>query len=244
MLSITYGCTTDYSGWYPELFYQPYVTSEGLFKKDFIVVDYHTSPADENGNMVGWVNHAGTGSVDMAIISAENYNGEPTVFVGPVLSYYELTTNNFTRLTDDEWASEYLQTANRPDWVNLYLANTEGESRGDGTTLITTVSDDNSQENLPNVPLLAQNYPNPFNGQTLINFSIPPKLSNSRTSLKIFDITGREIKTLIDEMLPSGNYITRWDATNQSELKVSSGIYFYRLSVGKSFITGKMNFIK
>lgn len=244
MLSITYGCTTDYSGWYPELFYQPYVTSEGLFKKDFIVVDYHTSPADENGNIVGWVNHAGTGPVDMAIISAENHDGEPTVFVGPVLSYYELTTDKFTRLTDDEWASEYLQTANRPDWVNLYLANTEGESRGDGTTLLTSVSGDNSQENLPNVPLLAQNYPNPFNGQTLINFSIPSKLSNSRTILKIFDITGREIKILIDEILPSGNYITRWDATNQSKLKVSSGIYFYRLSVGESFITGKMNFIK
>ena len=244
MLNITQGCAISYTGWYPRLFYMEAMGAEGLFNKDYVVVDYHTSPADEGGNIVGWVTHAGTGPVDMAIVSAKNQNGEQTVFVGPVLSYYELTTTQFTRLNDDEWADEYLQTANRPDWVNLYLANTEGENKGIGGALLTSVEEGGVKEELPKMPVLAQNYPNPFNGQTLINFSIPSKLSNSKTILKIYDITGREIKTLVDDILPAGNYITRWSADNQSGLNVSSGIYFYRLVVGNNHITGKMNYIK
>ena len=213
-------------------------------ENDLTIVDYHTSPYDDLGNRVGWVAHAGTGPVNMAIISAKNNVGQQTIFIGPVLSSYELTTTGFTRLTDDEWADEYLQTANRPDWVNIYLANTEGESRGSGNTLLTSVEHSNAGQELPLNPVLAQNYPNPFNGQTLINFSIPSRLSNSQTTLKVFDITGREIKTLVNDVLPSGNYITRWNADNQNNMKVASGIYFYRLVVGKTHLTGKMNYIK
>ena len=70
---------------------------------------------------------------------------------------------------------------------------------------------------------LSQNYPNPFNPSTKIKFSVP---QNSRVSLKIFDINGREVESLVNEELNPSSYEAEWDAS-----KLSSGVYYYRLDV-------------
>ena len=77
---------------------------------------------------------------------------------------------------------------------------------------------------------LEQNYPNPFNSSTVISFSIP---SNLYALLKVFDVMGQEVATLVNEKLPAGNHSRQWDASN-----VSSGVYFYRLQCG-SFVETK-----
>jgi photosystem II stability/assembly factor-like uncharacterized protein len=74
---------------------------------------------------------------------------------------------------------------------------------------------------------LGQNYPNPFNPKTIIEFSIP---SAGFVSLKIFDINGREITTAINENLGSGNAKYIFDGAN-----LTSGIYFYKLTVDNKF---------
>ncbi len=53
--------------------------------------------------------------------------------------------SDFLRLTDQEWNNQYLQSALRPDWVNIYLADSIGNSRGSGPTLITSVDDQSEQ---------------------------------------------------------------------------------------------------
>lgn len=84
--------------------------------------------------------------------------------------------------------------------------------------------------------LLGQNYPNPFNPSTKIQFSIP---STSFVSLKVFDVLGAEMATLVNEKKGPGIYVVTWDANGYP-----SGVYFYRLmSEGKVF-TGKMNLLK
>lgn len=89
---------------------------------------------------------------------------------------------------------------------------------------------------------LEQNYPNPFNPETTIKYHVP---GLSFVSLKVFDVTGREIKTLVDNMKNRGQYTIKWDGTNNNGIKVSTGTYFYRLSLnGKQFITKKMVLIK
>ncbi|MBA4311114.1 MAG: hypothetical protein C0417_00640 [Chlorobiaceae bacterium] len=76
---------------------------------------------------------------------------------------------------------------------------------------------------LPKSYALNQNYPNPFNPTTNFQFSI----ANSQlTILKIYDVLGREVETLVNEVLNPGTYNVKWDAT-----KYSSGVYFYRLVV-------------
>ncbi len=83
---------------------------------------------------------------------------------------------------------------------------------------------------------LSQNYPNPFNPGTAIAFSIPSK---SFVSLKVFDLAGREVSTVISEELPPGNYSRQWNATG-----LASGIYMYRLETGTFAETKKMVLIK
>jgi hypothetical protein len=68
---------------------------------------------------------------------------------------------------------------------------------------------------------LSQNYPNPFNPTTKINFDLP---FDSKVTMKIFDITGREIKTLVNEVHEAGYYTVTFDAGS-----IASGVYFYRI---------------
>jgi len=84
---------------------------------------------------------------------------------------------------------------------------------------------------------LSQNYPNPFNPSTLINYSIP---DNSTVSIKIYDMTGREVRTLVNSYQAPGSYSVKFDAAN-----LSSGIYFYvlRANSGKNEITKTMRMI-
>ena len=95
---------------------------------------------------------------------------------------------------------------------------------------------DDPAPSVPRVFSLAQNYPNPFNGMTTIEFDL------ARTSpvvLKLYDLLGREMATLVDEVKPAGVYRLRWDSRN-----LPSGVYFYRLSVGDLLATKKMVLLK
>ena len=90
-----------------------------------------------------------------------------------------------------------------------------------------------------------QNFPNPFNPVTKIKFDIAPLLrgvGEARsvfTTLKIYNITGREIQTLVNENLNSGTYEVTFDGSN-----FSSGVYFYKLQSGDFIDTKKMLLIK
>jgi flagellar hook assembly protein FlgD len=84
---------------------------------------------------------------------------------------------------------------------------------------------------------LHQNYPNPFNPATVISYKLKVK---SEVVLKIYDILGREVITLVDEQKPAGTYSVYWDGTNSAGQQVSSGVYFYRFSTGNGFKCTKM----
>ncbi|MCK6604992.1 MAG: S8 family serine peptidase [Ignavibacteriaceae bacterium] len=83
---------------------------------------------------------------------------------------------------------------------------------------------------------LEQNYPNPFNPETVIRYSVP---ENGPVSLRIFDITGKEIRTLVDMDQNAGNYEARFDALN-----LSSGVYFYELRAAGNLKRMKMLLLK
>jgi len=83
---------------------------------------------------------------------------------------------------------------------------------------------------------LQQNYPNPFNPVTNIKFSIPV---TGFVKLVIFDVTGREVKTLVSQNMQAGNYIADLDASS-----LTSGVYFYRIEAGEYMQTKKMVLIK
>ena len=88
----------------------------------------------------------------------------------------------------------------------------------------------------PSTLSLSQNYPNPFNPVTRITFSLPRA---AFTTLKIFDVLGHQISTLISNQLAAGSYSVNWDATNSP-----SGVYFCRLQSGNSAQTKKLVSVK
>jgi len=239
------GPVVTINGWYKNrlIYYSPQFGSNSL--PDNVVADFHTAATDADGNLVGWVKHAGTGPVNLCVVVANLPGVGNVAFAGPVSSYYEYTTTNFLRLTDDDWRNTYLKQSLRPDFVNSYLADNSGNSKGTGSMLITSVGNNNSQPVLPkDYELQIQNYPNPFNPTTTIVFSIPQWLANQKVELKIFNITGEQVASLLSKELQSGNYLVKWNGKDQLNQNVSSGIYFYQLKVGTHFKAGKMNLIK
>lgn len=99
---------------------------------------------------------------------------------------------------------------------------------------ITTDVED--QLSVPTDYKLEQNYPNPFNPGTVIRFAVPER---TMVTLKVYDIIGREIATLINEERDRGWYNQSFDAS-----KLASGIYIYRLSAGAKVFSKKMMLIK
>jgi hypothetical protein len=85
---------------------------------------------------------------------------------------------------------------------------------------------------LPSNFILLQNYPNPFNPTTVISYQLP---AASYVSLKIFDILGREITALVNEMKTAGTQSVEWDGNNAEGKRVGSGVYFYQLRTESGF---------
>lgn len=94
---------------------------------------------------------------------------------------------------------------------------------------------------LPREFELEQNYPNPFNPVTVIPFRLPVA---SEVEMVIYNLNGQKIKELIRQRLNAGYYEAIWDGTDDDGVKVSSGIYFYRLKAGKFESVKKMVLIK
>ncbi len=89
-----------------------------------------------------------------------------------------------------------------------------------------------SKTGIPNEFSLFQNYPNPFNPVTQISYALPEA---GNVTLKVYDVLGREVVTLVDEFKEGGYYEATWDATN-----IPSGVYFYKLTVSSFTSVKKM----
>ena len=123
---------------------------------------------------------------------------------------------NQTRLTDN------LPVQNiQPDWLPI---------------ISTGIDDQQVDSFVPKSFELFQNYPNPFNPNTKIKYSIK---SQSFVLLKVFDVLGKEVATLINEEKLVGSYEVEFNAT-----VLPSGIYFYQMKAGYFIQTNKMLFIK
>ena len=151
-----------------------------------------------------------------------NYNGTSNLLVEVCFgnsSYTTATTVNGTTIAGMEY-SEYhdISTA-----CTTFNAPTVQTARANTCFVINTVTGTGSQVGsaIPTAYSLSQNYPNPFNPVTRINFSVPKQ---GFVNLKIYDVLGREVKTLVNEVKTPGVYSVDFNGT-----ELSSGVYFYRM---------------
>ena len=229
-----------YDGWYPSLFY----TASDVGESDFIVADVHTAPTDEHGNMVGWVMHAGTGNIDMAVIVCSDPAGGSTAYVGPVMSYHEHVTTGFKRLNDEEWAASYMaEESARPLWVNSYLAGPDGQNRGEVISLRTGTSGVEVQVDhaAPAGALRLSAAPNPTEGAVTFRLDLPAAKAGEECRMTIFDATGRPVATLFEATsAQSGSYMVQWDGRDASGASVASGPYLCRIDCGGTVVTERV----
>jgi hypothetical protein len=95
--------------------------------------------------------------------------------------------------------------------------------------------------NTPQAYELSQNFPNPFNPTTTIQFGLPEACD---VTLYIYNVVGQLVRTLKNDFLDKGYYQVLWDAKDDNGFKVSSGIYFYRLTAGSFTQVNKMILMK
>jgi hypothetical protein len=130
-------------------------------------------------------------------------------------------------------------------WIGIPSRTSQkGFSRGDQFTIVAkhapsavdlwtfTLKHD---DYLPSAYELSQNFPNPFNPATTIRYTLP---YTSRVTLRIYNILGQEIQTLVDGLEGGGQKEIRWNGVNDSGTKVASGVYFYRLEVKETRESG------
>lgn len=145
------------------------------------------------------------------------------------------TDGNYTVNVSDKLYNYEISVMQVPaNYVGYSITAHPGEIDVNFNFTMTDVEQDQSL--IPDDFSLLQNFPNPFNPSTLISYKLK---ETSKVQLKVFNILGNEIETLVDEQKPSGTYELTWEAVN-----LPSGIYFYRLQTGSFIDTKKMILLK
>jgi photosystem II stability/assembly factor-like uncharacterized protein len=180
-------------------------------------------------NGINWITqYAGTNANYRAVVSQSQFSLPEVCYVFGSGGTIRFSTNYGT-----SWAPQISNTSNQLEKVHFINTMTGWAVGAAGTILKTTnggiTSLQNQTETKPENFVLYQNYPNPFNPSTKIRFSITPMNGVSERQdvlLKIYDILGHRIATLVNEQLISGTYEVDFDGSNYS-----SGIYYYTVTI-------------
>ncbi len=148
------------------------------------------------------------------------------------------TTAHITTLTDPPTMIVANQLATpitvNADAASIYVA--LARMSGTSENSLTGSTDVEKLDGIPTSFQLSQNYPNPFNPETSISFSIP---NSSLVSIKVYDVTGKEVAALLNEYRNAGNYKLNFNAS-----KLASGVYIYKLDAGNFSASKKMILMK
>ena len=125
----------------------------------------------------------------------------------------------------------------------IYIMSNDPDDGSVFIPLSVTVNGMSSEDDalLPEEFALYQNYPNPFNPVTTLRYDLP---ENSMVNIKVYDMLGREVRTLVNQVQDAGFKSIIWDATNDYGKSVSAGIYLYQIQAGDFMQTEKMVLLK
>lgn len=132
-----------------------------------------------------------------------------------------------------EWPSDSIEV-----YTNLAANHIYTMTEGQGYTVLSAKDHD---ANAPGEFHLQQNFPNPFNPATTIRFRLD---GGARVQLKVYNMLGQEVRTLVHQTLSAGEHSVVWDGRDNSGITVASGVYIYRLTNGLSASARKMVFMK
>lgn|GEM_PF-6044064 len=169
-----------------------------------------------------WNSSSGATSYTLQVDDNQNFSSP---FTNTTTSGTSYLVETLLANTTYYWRVNATNSAGTSSWSTTWNCHT--------TTVVSI--DDDLQTNPKNIEV-SQNYPNPFNPVTNFQFQVP---SSSFVTIKVYDILGNEIATLVNERKEAGNYSVQWNAETYP-----SGMYFYQLTAGNKMETKKMILLK
>ncbi|MGH7491927.1 MAG: FlgD immunoglobulin-like domain containing protein [bacterium] len=237
--------------------------AEGLAGTDFLASRLHVSFVR---NLSDPIAHGvrgdpvGTGLINIAtagVGGANNQNSrdllEPDGFANKVIVYDTTTgttagvrvenTSNRSRLVFFGFGFESI--AARANFASREQVLHNVLDRLSGTVGVA----EREHENLPQVFHLSASYPNPLHAaareaETVIRYQLPAQAVGEHVTLTIFDVLGREVRTLVDEAYRPGHFSARWDGRDREGRLATSGVYFYKLSAGSMSQVRKLMLVR
>jgi len=204
--------------------------------------DYGVSGTDQLNDL------AIDGSCDVYVAGYSGSGGTAGLDYATIKYHSNGDTAWVVRYNGPASGSDYAQALAVDDSGNVYVT---GYSDGNGTgedffTIkyvqgFTGVEDETGDRERPSEFVLSQNYPNPFNPSTKIGFTLA---KSGFVTLQVYDVLGREVRTLVSEELSSGYKSVIWDGRNDEGDEVASGVYFCQLKVGDFSQPKKMLLLK
>jgi len=190
---------------------------------------------------------ATSGQTISAVVKMKSFNPTTTLNNVQVRIYRKATFPTAlvtgTKADGSDIAVSYAVTA--ADTYYVRVVNLTGAEAGPNARYSLTIAPPtgviDEEGGLPRTFALDQNYPNPFNPATTIRFALP---NDVPVKLKVYDMLGREIRTLINGNMNAGYHQAVWDGTNNSGTPVATGMYIYRIEAGSFVSTKKMMLIK
>ncbi len=194
-------------------------------------------------NFVSYANPSAPTTINLAIRGKWESKTDVTVNGKTFSSYYLIILRTVkvgtavvsTGVTAKIWLAKGIGP------VKMFLA---GDAENNGhfrelkeTNFPTTVVERKSSDKFPAAFRLEQNYPNPFNPETRIEYHLT---NNEFVTLKVFDVLGKEIATLVDGDQTKGSYVATFSTSDGNASNLSSGLYFYQLKAGRNVETRKM----
>ena len=199
--------------------------------------------SDFSGNSVS-MNSAG----DRVAIGATDNDG--TASDAGHVRIYEYSNSSWTQLGSDidgeaanDWSGTSVSMNSAGDRVAIGALLNDGTANTAGHVRVYSLAElfIDSQQLLPDKFTLDQNYPNPFNPITTLRYELP---ENGLVNITIYDMVGRQVKTLVNQRQDAGYRSIIWDATNDNGKPVSAGIYLYQIQAGGNMQTKKMVLLK
>ncbi|MCX6164012.1 MAG: T9SS type A sorting domain-containing protein, partial [Ignavibacteriae bacterium] len=171
-----------------------------------------------------WNNAPNSSFYEVVLANNPNFNN---YLISQIVSetFYQVPNNILNPIMQYYWKVRCINNLGISEWSEIFT--------------FATLNSTNITNNIPGIPKnfdLHNNYPNPFNPSTKIQFDVP---KNSIVKINVYDITGREITTLVNDFRNAGRYEVQFNASN-----LSSGIYFYKMQAGDYNAVKKMMLIK
>lgn len=177
-----------------------------------------------DGVLISWVTSREVGNTGFDILRSLRQDGEFEKVNSEVISVSE--NGNY------EFSDQSVKTGQRYYYVLEDIDLNGGRSQH-GPIMVDIVA--------PQSFVLNQNFPNPFNPDTKIQYELPEA---AQVDIRIFDVLGREVRTLVNERIDPGFHEVTWNGRDDSGVQVSSGVYYYHIVAGENRQTKKMLLLK